>query len=172
MTKSTHGDRLAMAAAELQTAEDAAAELAARLEAIEADAAAARANLAADLQNVPLNELQKAAERQADARIRLEAAEATAAELRRRIGRQDGEVRRARARYGAVLVETKQADLDRQSRAIVELLQQALGLLEAQRRDEMALYDAASVTPVVRFGPAFAETIRHKLEFVRKELDQ
>lgn len=170
MAKQT--DRLGAAAAGLQQAEAELTELQQRLATIERDAATARQALADDLAGVPIDQLQAAAVKQAEARIRLDAAESAAGEIRRRIGRQETAVRQARAHYGAVLVESRQAELDDQTRRIVAILQHALQELDEQRQAELQLHEEAGVTPRVAFGPGFIEQLRHKTQWVAREIGE
>jgi hypothetical protein len=161
--------RLNEAEAALRAAEAALDDLRARLASTEAEAARARAKLAASLEGVALDRLVAEAAKHAEAQRQADAADLAAVELRRRIALAEGEVKRARGYHGVVMVETKQAALDQQSRDIVVLLQQALQALQAQRREEQWLIERYA-TPRVTFGSGFIEVIRHKLETVEREL--
>lgn len=155
--------RLARASAELDALERALDDTAAQLD-------AARAALGEDLKGVPLAELPAAAGRQAKARADIAALETTAEELRRRIGAQQQAVRTARAHWAAVAVETAQAELDNESRAILADLEAVLARLQAQRRREEEIYQEFNTWPRITFGPEIITRLADKVAWERKEL--
>lgn len=71
-----------------------------------------------------------------------------------------------------MLVESRQVELDDQTRRIVAILQHALQELDEQRQAELQLHEEAGVTPRVAFGPEFIEQLRHKTEWVAREIGE
>lgn len=71
-----------------------------------------------------------------------------------------------------MLVESRQVELDDQTRRIVAILQHALQELDEQRQTELQLHEEAGVTPRVAFGPEFIEQLRHKTEWVAREIGE